>query len=411
MKNLPADVGAALAKGVAAYIRATPATKLPPSLAALKKTAQTPKGLARHRARLLEVLEDEPLRALIVEWLSDSKPPLSKDEIAVLELAAERPEGWRDRLMGASKKKTRSAPDLSSKLTELENKLAREKEAHRKTKDEVRAAKEDGLNKVRVERARSLRLDEEVTALRDTERDWKGEAAAQTSRADRLDKTLERERRKTRADLESLRDQLKQLRGENRDLKKRVAESERAAAPAATPRKSKSTATRAASKPAPTGPRPRLKAPKGRLEDEPETLEAWLETDDVTLVVDGYNVTRSPNGFAQLDLEQQRARLRDMLKTFSNRRRVQVVLVWDGGEVPPGTKRMSTRYMTEEFSEPDRSGTGRDKDRADRHIIALLKKLPPHPVVLATNDRGLQDAAVRRRATIATSDQLLALLR
>ncbi len=412
MNDLPADVAATLAKGVAAYVRATATAELPPSLARLKKTAQTQKGLARHRAQLLAVLEDEALRALILEWLEESKPSLSKDEVAALKLATEQPEGWKDRLTDASKTK-QDAPrtDLSPKLKDLQDKLAREKEAHRRTKEEVRAARQDGLSKIRVERARSLRLDEEVAALRDSERDWKAEASAQTKRADRLEKTLERERRKTRTDLESLREQVKQLRGEKRDLVKRLAEVEKAAKPgppASQPKR--------ATKPAParsvgSGPRPRLKAPKGRLEDDPETLDEWLETEDVTLVVDGYNVTRSPSGFAQLGLEQQRSRLREMLKTFSNRRRVQIVLVWDGGEVAPGTKRMSTRYLTEEYSEPDRSGTGEDKDRADRHIIALLKKMPPHPVVLATNDRALQQAARAQRATIATSDQLLALLR
>jgi len=412
MNDLPADVAGALAKGVAAYVRATPASELPPPLTPLQKTAQTQKGLARRRARLLAVLEDDALRALILEWLEAAKPPLSKLEAAALKLATGRPEGWKQRLndLSTPKKKTASSSDLSPRLRALEEKLAKEKEAHRKTKEDVRAAREDGLHKIRSERARSLRLDEEVTTLRATERDWQAEASAQTKRADRLDKTLERERRKTRADLESLREQVKELRGENRDLKKRLAEAEKAAAPeTAGGSKPASKAPRALS--APAGPRPRLKAPKGRLEDDPATLDEWLSAADVRLVVDGYNVTRSRSGFGRLDLEQQRSRLREMLKALSNRRRVQVVLVWDGGEVPPGTKRMSTRYLTEEYSEPDRSVAGTDKDRADRHIVGLLRKMPAHPVVVATNDRALQQASARERATIATSDQLLALLR
>ena len=414
MKDLPADVAGALAKGVAAYVRATPASELPPPLAPLQKTAQTQKGLARRRTRLLAVLEDDALRALILEWLEDSKPPLSKTEVAALKLATERPEGWKQRLndLSTPKKKTASSSDLSPRLRALEERLAKEKEAHRKAKEDVRAAREDGLHKIRAERARSLRLDEEVTTLRATERDWQAESSAQTKRADRLDKTLERERRKTRSDLESLREQVKQLRGENRDLKKRLAEAEaeKAAAPE-TARGSKPAAKAPRARSAPAGPRPRLKASKGRLEDDPATLDEWLSAADVRLVVDGYNVTRSRSGFGRLDLEQQRSRLREMLKAFSNRRRVQVVLVWDGGEVPPGTKRMSTRYLTEEYSEPDRSVAGTDKDRADRHIVGLLRKMPAHPVVVATNDKALQEASARERATIATSDQLLALLR
>lgn len=412
MPDLPEGVARTVAKGVAAYVRATPATELPPGLAALKKTVQTSKGEGRHRARLLSVLEDESLRALVLEWLEEGKPPLAKSEIDTLKLAAERPEGWLDRLSEKAVKPSPTAgPQPTAELADLERKLEREKEAHRKARDEAKRAKEAERAAIKVERARSLRLDEEVGDQKRRLAELSEDLRHAEVEASKAHKENERLKRKARADVEGLRQQVRKLRDENRDLKKRLGDLERESAArskaAAAPK-----AVRVKPAPKPTGgPRPLLKVPKGRLEDAPETLDAWLQTPAVTLLVDGYNVTRSEGGFPQLSLEQQRDRLRDLLKKLSNRLKVTTVLVWDGGEVAPGTKRRSSGFLTEEYSEPDRSGAGTDKDRADRHIVELLKELPPEPVVLATNDRGLQEEAKAERATIASSDQLLALLR
>ena len=413
--ELPEGAARTLAKGVAAYIRATPATELPPGLAALKKTVQTPKGEGRHRAQLLAMLDDEALRALVLEWLEDGKPPLSKSELETLRLASERPEGWLDRLSERTKPSPAAKPESDPQVAELERKLEREKEAHRKAREEAKRAKEAERRAIKVERGRSLRLDEEVS----DQKRLLGELAEDLKRAQadatKAQKENERLKRKARSDVDDLRQQVRKLRDENRDLKKRLADIEREAAAAAKAKvkasadSKKKTAERV--EPKRTGPRNILKVPKGRLEDAPETLDAWLETPAVTLLVDGYNVTRSSMGFGHLTLEQQRDRLRDLLKKLSNRLKVPTVLVWDGGEVAPGTKRLSSGYLTEEYSEPDRSGAGTDKDRADRHIVELLKQMPSDPVVLATNDKGLQEEARAQRATIASSDQLLALLR
>ena len=409
---LPEGAARTVAKGVAAYVRATPTTELPPGLAALKKTVQTPKGEGRHRAQLLAVLEDEALRALVLEWLEDGKPPLTKTEVETLKLASERPEGWLDRLSEKTKAAPAARPEVDPQVAELERKLEREKEAHRKAREEAKRAKEAERRAIKVERGRSLRLDEEVS----DQKRLLGELTEDLKRAQadamKAQKENERLKRKARSDVDGLRQQVRKLRDENRDLKKQLTDIEREVAAKA---KAKATAKKkqAAAQPAPKreGPRTVLKVPKGRLEDAPETLDAWLQTPAVTLLVDGYNVTRSGSGFGHLTLEQQRDRLRDLLKKLSNRLKVPTVLVWDGGEVAPGTKRLSSGYLTEEYSEPDRSGTGTDKDRADRHIVELLKQMPPDPVVLATNDKGLQEEAGGQRATIASSDQLLALLR
>lgn len=410
MAQLSDGVARTLAKGVAAYVRATPATELPPSLGALKKTVQTPKGEGRHRDRLLAVLEDDSLRALFLEWLIEGKPALAKDEIEALKLAAERPEGWMDRLAEKAKPAPAAPKERSGEIAELKGKLEREKDAHRKAREEAKRAKEAERRAIKVERTRSLRLDEEVSnqkqQVNELAEDLRG------ARADVLkaQKDNERLKRKARSDLDGLRQQIRKLRETNRDLKKRVADLEKElAARARTAATNKPPAPKP--KPARRGPRPILTAPKGRLEDAPETLGAWLRTPAVTLLVDGYNVTRSGSGFGHLELEQQRDRLRDLLKKLSNRLKVSTIIVWDGGEVAPGTKRPTSGYLSEEYSQPDRSGAGTDKDRADRHIVQLLKDMPPRPVVVATNDRGLQDEARAQRATIASSDQLLALLR
>lgn len=408
MADLAEGAARTVAKGVAAYVRATPATELPPALAALKKTVQTAKGEGRHRARLLAVLDDEALRALVLEWLEEGKPALARDEVEVLKLAAERPEGWIDRLSDKAKAPAATRKEPSSEVADLERKLEREKEAHRKARDEAKRAKEAERRAIKAERGRSLRLDEEVSDQKRRVGELTEDLKRARGDALKAQKDNERLKRKGRSDVDGLRLQIRKLRDENRDLKKRLADLQKELAA----RDKRPAAKTPAVKPKePRGPRPILKAPKGRLEDAPETLDSWLRTPGVRLLVDGYNVTRSGSGFGHLSLEQQRDRLRDLLKKLSNRLKVSTVLVWDGGDVPPGTKRPTAGYLSEEYSLPDRSAEGTDKDRADRHIVNLLKKMPPDPVVVVTNDRALQEQAKKERATIASSEQLLALLR
>ena len=411
MAELPEPVQRTLAKGVAAYVRATPPTELPPAVAALKKTVQTPKGLGRHREQLLAVLEDDALRALVLEWIEDGKPPLSKPELEALKLASERPEGWRDRLSATAESAAPAAKqDGSAKVRALEEKLEREREAHRKAREEVKRVKESGRVATKAERDRSLRLDEEVSRLREGIQERDSDLQAERAALARALKEVERLKRKLRADVDGLREQLKKIRDENRDLKKKVTAMEREARDLAKSKATSPAKTTAAEPAQPKGPRRALKVPKGRLADAPESLEEWLRAENVTLLVDGYNVTRSESGYGHLSLEQQRDRLRNELKRLANRTKVQTVLVWDGADVAPGTKRLSSGHLTEEYSAPDRSEGGTDKDRADRHIVALLRDMPAYPAIVVTNDRALQEQATAEGATIATSAQLLSLL-
>jgi predicted RNA-binding protein with PIN domain len=143
--------------------------------------------------------------------------------------------------------------------------------------------------------------------------------------------------------------------------------------------------------------------PKGLLEDAPETLSAWLEHPGLTVLVDGYNVTLAEGGYGDIGLAEQRARLLDDLSRLARRVPARFVVVFDGADVPPGSARRARGPVLVEYSRPG--------EIADDHLVARLEELPPEPVVVVTNDRDLQARARRLGATVATSDQLLALLR
>jgi predicted RNA-binding protein with PIN domain len=138
------------------------------------------------------------------------------------------------------------------------------------------------------------------------------------------------------------------------------------------------------------------------MPEDPQTLAEWLAAPDVRLVVDGYNVTKAEGGYGDLPLERQRERLIDEVRSLVARGGVPTVIVFDGSEVMPGAARRMRGGVVVEYSKPSES--------ADDHIIALLEATEG-PTIVTTNDRDLQDRAAALGATIATSDQLLALIR
>jgi predicted RNA-binding protein with PIN domain len=93
----------------------------------------------------------------------------------------------------------------------------------------------------------------------------------------------------------------------------------------------------------------------------------------------------------------------DEVRKLAVKRKVRTTIVFDGSSVPPGRSRRLRGSVAVEYSRPDES--------ADDHLIALLSQSPSEPAILVTNDRDLQARAAERGATIATSDQLLALIR
>jgi predicted RNA-binding protein with PIN domain len=230
----------------------------------------------------------------------------------------------------------------------------------------------------------------------------RAEAAAESARAE-----LDRELRKARRDVDrahSARDELRaEARSARRSLSAATRELERmrrhleeleqkreqpAVAPKGRPRRKK---------------RRPLAVPKGRLPEDPQTLHEWLAGERVRLVIDGYNAARAPGAFGDLDLEGQRERLIEEVFRLTARREVPTTIVFDGAEITPGTRRRRRGAVVIEYS--------RASETADDHMVALLERMAPDPVIVVTNDRELQERAAVHGATIATSNQLVSLIR
>ena len=394
-----------LAQALHAYVRATPARDLPHELR--RWQSFRPRAMAPHVSEMVAALDDEGLRDRILEWL-DEKPHLAKQDAELLRLASERPNGWEKEADGSSSKRP-EAP-TGDPTAKLRDRLAREKErtVHakedvRRARDEARRAKEDARRAQQSEQKKVADLNKQLAATaRDLERT---RAALEKSQNDlkRNQVGVERERRRDRRTTEKavterdeLKTQLREARKEITDLGRRLREAQARPTVKKTPRKS-------SAPPAKPARRKRLPPPKGLFEDAPETLMSWLTTPDVRLLVDGYNVTKAPTGFGDLNLEAQRERLVDTAVQLARKHSVPMTIVFDGSEEPTGTKRRSRQGVKVEYSKPD--------EIADDHLIALLDSLPPDPVVVVTNDRELQHRAKRKGATIAGSDQFLALRR
>jgi predicted RNA-binding protein with PIN domain len=122
------------------------------------------------------------------------------------------------------------------------------------------------------------------------------------------------------------------------------------------------------------------------------------------LVVDGYNVTIS--SWPHLDLARQRHQLVDALAELAMRAGLQVHVVFDGADAtnrfgPPAAAR---RRMRVTFSP--------EGVEADDVILDLVDRLDPsQPVVIATDDRRVQDGGRQRGANVISVAQLLAVLR
>lgn len=411
----PADVEQSLAGSVAAFLRSAPKQQIPPRLRRFKGIP--PKGLRPHRAELVGVLEDEILRRQILEWL-DGKVPLARSDAELLRLAVERPEGWSEAL-GADPSSPGTQTEDAAKIARLEIALGQEQERVRRAraeaaraKEDARRAKEEAHRTVSEARSKAGELSKEVTRLaaeHSAARRESKAAAEEASRAERARERAERKERtsvaKAQAECDVAVRELRSVRREAVAALARVArlEDELQGLRDAKPKpKAKKKTTRAGQPKAPARRMP-LPVPKGRFEDDPETLHGWLGTPDVVLLVDGYNVTKAEGGFGDLSLELQRDRLVERVSSLQLKTKVSATIVFDGSTMPPGMTRPRKRRVKVVYS--------KEGETADDRIIALLQELSPHPVVLTTNDKELQGRARELGATVATSSQLLALLR
>jgi predicted RNA-binding protein with PIN domain len=389
------DAAAAVVRGLGAYLRATKPEELPGHLRRYK--GYTPRGLQAHRNELVAALDDPALRARVLRWLDVERPRLPRDVAGKLKLACERPQGWEAELGRAGTVPVPTAPPPTANLSE---RVEREKERARRAREEARRVKQDAQVEVDAARARAAAVEEKLKGLAANLAASERRAVQLDKEMDRLRRELERERRKSRVAAERARMEKERIRQELAAAQREI--SRLLPKTAEVKRTSPRPKTPARPKPVPRGPRKLLPAPKGRLEDDPETLDEWLSSPRVHLLVDGYNVTKAEGGFAGA-LADQRSRLIDELARLVRKKRARATIVFDGSDVPLGLSRRRRGPVAVEYSSPH--------ETADDHLISLLAALPPDPVIVATNDRELQERAAALGATIARANQLLALLR
>lgn len=394
--SFPSPAEGPLLRAMGSYLRAAPKSDLPAKLRPLAGRHQ--KMLARHKNEILGALdENAALRGLVAEWLDD-KPRIRRADADALRLAAARPEGWEEKLAGIATPRATKSPRRAKQTSDRDT-VAKANERAKKAKEEARKARSDAERAVGAAERRAERLATQVDELAGRMRSLEKELTAARKEAERARADVQREARKARRKDDTTETALKAAR---RELEKARREIDRLSESEA-PVPKRRTAARTARSPKPPSTRVALRAPKGRLEDAPETLREWLRTDDVQLLIDGYNVSKAKGGFGDLSLETQRRRLIQEVGKLARAAKVPATIVFDGSEVAPGTSRRARAPVAVEYSRPG--------EIADDHLIAKLSSLPNFPVIVVTNDRELQHRARALGATIARSDQLLGLIR
>jgi predicted RNA-binding protein with PIN domain len=407
MAEAPEPLVAALGR----YVRSVPRPQLPTSLRRWHGWRQ--QALRRHGGELAAALDDEDTRDKVLEWL-EGPVTLGGAMERALRLACERPDGWAEQLaQEAGVPPSESAEDGGAEAVGIERERARA----RRARASARAAREEGRARLAAERAQGARLEAEVREVRaqlESARAVAEGARAEAERAaedrDRRVRRARREADKARSERDEARAALKRERRRVRALEGRVAALEGAQAEARARKRGgrgqEEERGRRGQEEQEQARRPRrpLKAPLGRLAEDPGTLSEWLGAAGVVLLVDGYNVTLAPGGFGELELPVQRERLVEAVERLVRPRRARATIVFDGSELPPGTTRRRRGGPVDvHYSSPGESG--------DDHLVAVLEALPPDPVVVVTDDRELRARVAPQGATVASSAQLLALLR
>jgi predicted RNA-binding protein with PIN domain len=400
MAQLPENVARSALRGLSAFLKATPAQELPAKLRPIRSFA--PKALAPHRKMLLATLDDDSFRPRVAEWLHEKQHPLSRADAETLRLLSERPDGWEEELRGEPQAVKATRPSHDPELA-ASKALEREKEKARKARDEARKAREEAAAVVRAERERSTALALEVKTLQAALKEARAEADRAGRKAKQQEVENERIQRRVRKDvekndttLEKLRRELKDARRDLRTVTARIESLEAKKTVAKSPARRKTA-------PVARGPRKPLPYVPGLLDDDPRTLDSWLGANGVLLLVDGYNVTKSEGGFGDLELPKQRQRLVQTVNALARKKKVKATIVFDGSNVPPGSARLAKGPAVVEYSRAD--------EIADDHLVALLEKFPPHPVIVVTDDKELRGRSAALGATVAGSKQLLALIR
>ena len=392
----PPDIRAALVEGLGAYVAYAAHLDLPKKLRRLK--GFTPKGLARHGNELLELLEDETQRKLILQDLDDDSLRLSKRNANVLRIALERSDGWDAQLAAMSSSseeaQTETGGGLEKQLERERRKVKDAREEARKAKEAARSLLESNARKVEELERASAATNAELKRVQAELQAAAAKAGKATSELERRERRAQREVEKARADRDESRAEVKSLRKEVARLTRELAST----SPVDKPRQRKTVA-----RPKEPAVRKPLDVPNGLMAESREALEAWLKEPNVSLLIDGYNVSKTEGGFVDVSLEQQRNRLVDEIDRLARRMKVASTIVFDGALIEPAAVRRKRRTVVVAYSKPP--------EIADDHLVALLEEQPNHPVIVVTNDRELQDRSVALGATIARSEQLLSLIR
>lgn len=399
--SLSREAAGRVARALSAYIRDTPARELPGELKRFRSLR--PQTVGARASEVISALDDEVRRGLVLEWLDD-RPRLPKSEVEVLRLAAERPEGWEQRIEDLTPKPAAHTAD-AGELAALRERVERERAKAADARDEARKVKEEARRAVQGEQRRVTALErdliattEEVQRARAGAKEIEARAAADVEARDRAVRRERRDAQRARRERDDLKEQLRMARKEATRLRKTIRDLEKRLESA----RSKPQTRKQRPEDAPDKRLP-LRPPPGLFEDAPETLAAWLQTPNVHVLIDGYNVTKAEEGFGDLHLPEQRDRLIEEVARLGLRYDLVPTIVFDGSDVLPGTRRRKKLPVRVEYSKPD--------EIADDHLVARLRALPNDPVIVVTNDRELQDRARAEGATVATSNQFLALVR
>ena len=283
----------------------------------------------------------------------------------------------------------------------LEKQLERERRKVKDAREEARKAKETARSVLESNAKKVEELERAIAATNAELKRVQAELQAAAAKAGKATSELERRERRAQREVEKARADRDESRAEVKSLRKEVARLTRELAstsPVDKPRQRKTVAR-------PTEPTVRkpLDVPNGLMAESREALEAWLKEPNVSLLIDGYNVSKTEGGFVDISLEQQRNRLVDEIDRLARRMKVASTIVFDGALIEPAAVRRKRRTVVVAYSKPP--------EIADDHLVALLEEQPNHPVIVVTNDRELQDRSVALGATIARSEQLLSLIR
>ncbi|MBW3626705.1 MAG: NYN domain-containing protein [Actinobacteria bacterium] len=174
---------------------------------------------------------------------------------------------------------------------------------------------------------------------------------------------------------------------------------------APTPGPARATPPSARASAAPSRPAPQpAELPPGVWDDSAEAADHLVRMEGVLVLVDGYNVTKLAR--PELSLPEQRRWLADAAAELAARTGARLELVFDGaghGASAPADRdrraRVQVRYSP-------------DGVEADDVVIDLVSELAgARPVVVASDDRRVQEGSRRGGANVITASQLLAVLR